>query len=199
MNYQKKISGSLDLMDNKKISIVDMVYIFIICAMIGWLVEVGYVFLDVGRFVHRGMLFGPFCSIYGFGSIILYSLFYNLKPSKINIPYIFIAASVVMGLFELFCGLFFKHVLNIEMWNYHGQFLEILNYTTVPILIGWGILGTMYVFFLQPLLMKIIGFLPKTLTKNFAMVLAFLYFLNFVFSVFNISINPEILYNLVNP
>lgn len=199
MNYQKKISGNLDLMDNKKISIVDMVYIFIICAMIGWVVEVGYVFLSVGKFVQRGMLFGPFCSIYGFGAIILYSLFYNLKPSKINIPYIFISASIVMGLFELFCGLFFKHVLNIEMWNYHGQFLEILNYTTVPILIGWGILGTMYVFFLQPLLMKIIEFLPETLIKKLAMILAFLYFLNFVFSVFNISINPEILYNLVNP
>lgn len=176
-----------------------MVYIFVLCAMLGWFVEVGYVYLSVGKIVSRGMIYGPFCSIYGFGGIILYLLFYKLKPSKINIPYTFVAASFIMGTFELLCGLGFKYILNIEMWNYNGKFLEILDYTTVPILIGWGILGTIYLFFIQPILMKIISFLPKHLIKRLAIIIAILYFFNFVFSVFNIYFNPEILYNLVNP
>ncbi len=199
MKYNYRFSDKLDLMDNKKISIYDIVFIFIICAMLGWLVEVLYVFLDVGKIVDRGMLYGPFCSIYGFGATILYLLFYNLKPSKINIPYTFIASAVFMGAFELTCGLLFKYVLGIEMWNYDGKFLEIFDYTTVPILIGWGVLGTIYVFFLQPLLMKIISFLPEKFIKKLALILATLYFFNFVASVFNIKFNPEILYKLVNP
>ncbi|MEG1059128.1 MAG: putative ABC transporter permease [Clostridia bacterium] len=192
-------SDKRDLIKNKKISFTDIVFIFIICAFLGWVIEVLYVYLNVGRIVSRGMLYGPFCTIYGFGSLILYLLFYNLKPSKINIPYTFLTSACVMGAFELVCGLGFKYILGIEMWNYSGKFLSILNYTTVPILIGWGILGTIYVFFLQPFLMKIISFIPKNITKRLAIIITVMYFMNFVLSVFNIHLNPEILYKLVNP
>ena len=64
------------------------------------------------------------------------------------------------------CGLGFQYFLNIEMWNYSGKFLNILNYTTVPILIGWGILGTIYVFFVHPLIIKIVKFFPKHIMKR---------------------------------
>lgn len=191
--------NKLEIIDDKKRSITDMVFIFVICAMVGWLVEVSFVYVSLGRFANRGMLYGPFCSIYGFGAIILYMLFYNLKAKVINIPYAFITSAVFMGAFELLSGLMFKFVFNIEMWNYDGMFLEIFNYTTVPILIGWGILGTCYIFFLQPLLLKIIELFPKRLIKRVALFIAVGYFLNFSFSVFNIYINPEILYKLVNP
>ncbi len=189
----------LQLIDDKKRSLTELVYIFVICAMIGWCVEVGFVYLNVGKFTDRGMMYGPFCSIYGFGASILYLLFYNLKPSKANIPYAFIVSSVFMGAFELICGLGFKYILNIEMWNYHGRFLAILDYTTVPILIGWGILGTMYIFLLQPFLQKIISFIPKFIVKRLALTIVIAYFLDFAFSAFNIHVNPEILQKLVDP
>ena len=43
----------------------NLVYIFIICAMLGWVVETIYVFLACGKLVSRGMTYGPYCSIYG--------------------------------------------------------------------------------------------------------------------------------------
>lgn len=199
MNRITTYTTRLAKVEDKKRSLVEMVYIFLICAMIGWVVEVCFVYATFGRFSDRGMLFGPFCSIYGFGAIILYLLFYNLKPSKVNIPYAFFTSAVFMGTFELLSGLLLKYVFNIEMWNYRGSFLVILDYTTVPILIGWGILGTCYIFFMQPFILKIISFVPQNITKRLALFIVVGYFINFAFSSFNIYINPEVLYNLVNP
>lgn len=195
----KDIKYTPDIYEDKKKSIVEMVYIFTICSILGWLVEEVYVFIAVGKIVNRGVLFAPMCCIYGFGAIILYLLFYNIKPTKVNIPYIFITASVLLGAFELLCGLGFKYILNIEMWNYDGFFLEILDYTTVPIMIGWGILGTMYVFFIQPLLSKIISFIPKSIEKRLALLIICYLFIDFGFSVFHLHGNPELLLKMVDP
>lgn len=195
----KDIKYTPDIYEDRKRSIVEMVYIFTICSVLGWLVEEVYVFIAVGKIVNRGVLFAPMCCIYGFGAIILYLLFYNIKPTKINIPYIFITASVLLGAFELLCGLGFKYILNIEMWNYDGFFLEILDYTTVPIMIGWGILGTMYVFFIQPLLSKIISFIPKSIEKRLALLIICYLFIDFGFSVFHLHGNPELLLKMVDP
>lgn len=145
-----------EIIQDKKRSFTDIVFIFTLCSMLGWLVEIGYVYLSVGRIVKRGMLMGPYCPIYGFGAVILYFLFYNLKPTKTNIPYAFLTSACTMGAFELLSGLGFKYILHIEMWNYEGHFLSILNYTTVPIMIGWGILGTIYVFCIHPILIKVL-------------------------------------------
>ncbi len=185
--------------NEKKRSLTEMVYIFTICSMIGWLIELVFVYISVGKIVNRGVLYAPMCSIYGFGALILYMLFYNFKPTKTNIPYIFIIASLILGMFELICGLGFKYLFNIEMWNYDGFFLEILDYTTVPIMIGWGILGTLYVFFIQPFLAKLISFIPMKIRKKLAIIIVCYLLIDFGFSVFNIYGNPEILYKMVNP
>ena len=185
--------------NEKKRSLTEMVYIFTICSMIGWLIELVFVYISVGKIVNRGVLYAPMCSIYGFGALILYMLFYNFKPTKTNIPYIFIIASLILGMFELICGLGFKYLFNIEMWNYDGFFLEILDYTTVPIMIGWGILGTLYVFFIQPFLAKLISFIPTKIRKKLAIIIVCYLLIDFGFSVFNIYGNPEILYKMVNP
>lgn len=193
------INYKVDRIDDRKISLIHIIYIFVICAFIGWCFEVAYCYFQFGYIVNRGMLFGPFCSIYGFGGIILYLLFYNVKASMINIPYTFITASIILGAFELVSGLILKYLFNVEMWNYDGKFLEILNYTTVPILIGWGILGTLYIYLIQPLLFNIISLIPVSIVKRLAIIIAFAYFIDFGISTFHVSVNPEILYKMVNP
>lgn len=187
------------VMKENKITLTNMVYIFMFCAILGWLVEVSYVFLINGKLVSRGMTYGPYCSIYGVGALILYLLFHNIERTKKNIPHVFFISAVIMGAFELLCGLGFKHILGIEMWSYDGQFLEIMDYTTVPIVIGWGILATMFVFMIQPLILKIISIIPQNVVKSIATIIAVVYLIDFSFSTFNVYFNPEILEKMVNP
>ncbi len=197
--YKLVMFSNKDIIEIRKRSFYELVFIFTLCSILGYFVETGYVFLDTGNLVKRGMLLGPYCPIYGFGASILYLLFYNIKPTKKNIPYIFFLSALTMGGFELLSGLGFKYILNIEMWNYHGKFLEILNYTTVPILIGWGILGTIYVFAIQPFLSKILDKIPLTIKKRLTYIIITIYLFDFAISVFRIMRYPDILYKLVHP
>lgn len=197
----KKTSQEYHLVIPKKQkpSISEMIVVFTIASIIGFLIETGYVFLSVGKIVKRGMLFGPYCPIYGFGALILYLCFYNVKAKRSNIPLIFISASLILGTFELVCGLIFKHIFNIEMWNYSDKPLNILNYTTLPILIGWGILGTIYVFFLHPIILKLVRHITPVLLKKVAITICAIFILDFIISTRRIWINPNVLNNLVNP
>ncbi len=148
MIKDKKVKYHIDKIDDRKISLINIVYIFIICAFIGWCFEEIFCYLYFGKWVKRGMMYGPFCTIYGFGGTILYLLFYNVKGTKKNIPYTFLTSALILGAFELLSGLALKYIFNQEMWNYNGEFLEILDYTTVPILIGWrNTWNNLYMFF----------------------------------------------------
>ena len=42
---------------------------FFIYAFMGWVVEVSFHAVTVGKFINRGFLSGPYCPIYGFGAI----------------------------------------------------------------------------------------------------------------------------------
>jgi len=183
----------------RKATFAEMVIVFTIAAVIGYFIETGYVFLTIGKLVKRGFLLGPYCPIYGFGALILYYCFYEVKPSFKNIPSIFIISSIILGSFELLCGLGFKYILDLEMWNYSGQFLNIMDYTTVPILIGWGILGTLYVFFIHQLILKIVDLFPKQAINKIAIILVLVFLCDWSISEYRINKNPQILENLVNP
>ena len=62
-----------------------------------------------------------------------------------------------------------------------------------------GILGTIYVFCIHPILIKIVSKIPQKFSKKLAGLIIFIYFSDFAISVLRISNNPDILYKLVNP
>lgn len=179
-------------------SLISMIYIFTISTVVGWLVETAIVYIVSGHYVNRGILYGPFCMIYGFGACILYFLFYNVKPTKKNIIYVFLTSAVILGAFELISGFILKYVFHTEMWNYDGKFLEILDYTTVPLLIEWGVLGTIYILFLQPTLFKILNLIPTKISNKLAIFIIIFFVINYILSSMNINQNPDILYNMVH-
>lgn len=197
--HNVNISYKVDRIQDKKVSILSIIYIFFICSILGWMFEVLFCYLKFGYLMNRGIIFGPCCSIYGIGGIILYLLFYNVKCVKNNIPYAFITSAILLGTFELLSGIILKYIFKVEMWNYDGEFLEILNYTTVPIIIGWGILGTMYIYLVQPILLKTISIIPIGIIERLAIILVCIYLIDFSISAFHINLNPEILYKMVYP
>ena len=90
----KSYNRLIKLENKNKVTFTNMVYVFMLCAILGWLVEIVQVFLVSGKIVSRGITYGPYCSIYGFGAIILYLIFHNVKPTKINIPHVFFIAAI---------------------------------------------------------------------------------------------------------
>ena len=69
-------------------TIYEVLWIFIVYAVIGWCSEVAYAALDTGKFVNRGFLNGPYCPIYGFGIslviVVLTPLNSNSNPNLLK-------------------------------------------------------------------------------------------------------------------
>lgn len=176
-----------------KYTFINLIYIFIICSFMGWFIEVSSIYIIFHKIVKRGILFSPLCSIYGFGGILLYFLSIKFPKLKKNIFALYISSAIILGLFELLSGLFFKYTLNIEMWNYDGQFLEILNYTTVPLLMFWGLLGSIYIYLIQPRLLRAINNIETKYKNTIAIIFLILYLIDLFFSITTILNNPKIL------
>ena len=80
--------------------IPDIYIIFLVYALIGWLYEVIWLMFVVPpyHFVNRGVLFGPFLPIYGFGMLILLAILHNFIKKKHylnSLPNLIIATTVV--------------------------------------------------------------------------------------------------------
>jgi len=56
-----------------------IVLYFFVYAFLGWLLETIYCVVTLGVFNKRGFLYGPVCPIYGFGAIILITMFKKYK------------------------------------------------------------------------------------------------------------------------
>ena len=63
-------------------SICDNYIIFCVYALIGWIYEVSWYLIVDYTFVNRGVLFGPFLPIYGFGILILLLLLRNFMKKR---------------------------------------------------------------------------------------------------------------------
>lgn len=60
----------------------DNYIIFCVYALIGWIYEVSWYLIVEHRFVNRGVLFGPFLPIYGFGILILLLILKNFMSKE---------------------------------------------------------------------------------------------------------------------
>ena len=133
---------------------------FMIYSVIGWLYEV---FLEVvvyrWGFTNRGVLFGPYCPVYGFGAIIFVLLIYNrikdLKGKKrvISIPLVFLACMVIATLLELFTSYLCEFFMGSWPWQtYKDYAINFQGRIALSPSIRFGIGGVIFLYLIQPLL-----------------------------------------------
>ena len=85
------------------------------------------------------------------------------------------------------CGNSIKEVSTVEMQEDSGTS------------IGWGILGTIYVFFLHPLILKVLSVIPKHIMRRLAIIIICIYIIDNIVSTKRIHVEPQILDDLVHP
>lgn len=106
--------------------------VFCIYSFIGWIYEVLYFFFLKHKFINRGLLFGPFLPIYGFGMLLLIYLLktFILKKHKAsNIFYLTISISTIITFVFIsiieYKNPFIKSIT--ELLNEYGLLILIIN------------------------------------------------------------------------
>ena len=131
---------------------------FIIYSFIGWLLESTYKSVNQGKFINSGFLHGPLCPIYGYGAMIMYLL---LKDLTNNIFILFLFGLIVLSVFEYIVGLFLELVFKTKYWDYSKRKFNIHGRVCLLNSLYWGILGIVFMDVIHPLVMKLVGIIPK--------------------------------------
>ena len=71
--------------------------LFFVSAVLGWMMEVTAKLIQFHRFINRGFLIGPYCPIYGVGSVLITALLSRYSKDPVTV---FIMAMVVCGTLE---------------------------------------------------------------------------------------------------
>ena len=138
----------------------ELVWIFIIYAFIGWCTEVSYAALDIGKFVNRGFLNGPYCPIYGCGVVIVVAI---LTPLKENLLILFAGSFLLTSVLEYITGYILEKVFHNKWWDYSDKPFNIKGYVCLKFSIYWGLACTFIMDIIHPIIYAAIRFIPFVL------------------------------------
>ena len=117
-------------------SFADILIYFLLYAIIGYMLEVIYAALVLGKFVNRGFLNGPWCPIYGFGMVIVAI---TLRPLSANMIVLFIGSVIVTSAIEFVTGFVLEKVFHQKWWDYTDEPFNLGGYICLKFSLLWGI------------------------------------------------------------
>lgn len=139
-------------------------FIFLVGSVIGAIYEDLLIFAETyfttGTGVwmlHRGVIYGPFNVIYGFGAALMC---WVLLRKPYEDWQIFLLAAGLGGLVEYMLSFFQELVTHTTSWDYHGMWLNLNGRTTIPFMLVWGAMGLLLVKVIYPFVSRLIEQIP---------------------------------------
>ena len=164
---------------NKKINLV---LIFFIMSLIGWIFEMVYHYIRYFNITDRGFLFSPIIPIYGFGCILVLLTLnkYKKKPLKH-----FFMIMLVCGILEYLTSYFLELIFNKRWWNYFKYPFNINGRVCLYGLLLFGIVGHILVYYFIPFINKKLNKININNRKIVSLVLIIIISIDFTLSVIN--------------
>lgn len=140
-------------------------------SLLGFILE-STVYKIRGSKKHSSIFYGPITMVYGFGILFLLLIkkyfIDKLRVRKVKkVIIVFLTCTVILSFVELLGGIVLNKLFDIDMWNYSNKSFHFGKYVCFELALVWGILGTIYVYFLKDFLDQFINLIPKKLTIIF--------------------------------
>lgn len=156
-------------------------WLFVIGSVFGFLLEGLWCVFQSGHWEsHSSLVWGTFCTVYGFGAVAVYLLADLLRAKNILLQS---AAFMLSGaLVEYFTSWIQEFCFGSTSWDYSGHFLNIGGRVSLQMTLLWGVLGIAFTKLLYPLLRKLFSHHPPKLWRVITLVCA-------VFMVVNTTVS----------
>ena len=136
------------------------------------------------KFVNRGFLIGPYCPIYGYGTI---SMTLLLKGYANDPIVLFVMAIVICSILEYTTSFVMEKIFKIRWWDYSNRKFNINGRICLETMIPFGILGCLIIYFVNPFMFAIIDMIPSNLINIIAVILFIIYLVDNAISITIIS------------
>ena len=114
---------------------------FLIYSFGGWVIEVIFHAVALGKVVNRGFLNGPVCPVYGFGVLAVFAMINTLQSSgyQMSDGMIFLFGIILATVVELIAGWLLDVCFHARWWDYSDKPLNFHGYICLEFSIIWGL------------------------------------------------------------
>lgn len=146
-----------------------IIWYIIIFSIIGLLIETIFCYLTTGIIESRkGLIWGPFCPVYGVGATILIILLEKYKNNPIKL---FIIGSILGNIIEYILSYILEAIYGIKFWDYSYVDLNLNGRICIRYSIFWGVLSVLLINGIKPYIDKIINKIPNTKQINISIII----------------------------
>lgn len=153
---------------------------FIIYSVIGWIVETFYMLILTKKLSDRGFLIGPYCPIYGSGSIMM--ILY-LTQYKDNVITVFILGLVICSILEYLTSYVMEKLFNTRWWDYSYAKFNLNGRICGENCLLFGFGGVVVIYILQPLLSGLLGLVPSNIINIISIIILIIFIVDIVISL----------------
>ena len=121
------------------ISLWQILAYFIIYSIAGYIIETTFALVRYGVIESRqSFLYGPFCSIYGVGAVVMILFLQYFKRNRLTL---FVGGFIIGSIIEYLVSLIGELILHVKWWDYSNMPLNINGRICIYYSIFWGILA----------------------------------------------------------
>ncbi|MBZ9684933.1 hypothetical protein G9F72_000975 [Clostridium estertheticum] len=140
-------------------SVFTFFYYFVIYSFMGWCIETVYATINKREFVNRGFLHGPFCPIYGFGTL---SIIILLKPIGNNYIFLFLGSVFLTSFLEYITGYILETAFNCTWWDYSDTPYNLHGRICLSFSLIWGLVSMFILKVVHPYIAHIVNLVPPS-------------------------------------
>ena len=160
----------------------ELIWLFLIYSFLGWMLETILAATEQRRFVNRGLINGPLCTIYGVAIVIL-----TIFGQELPLFWLFLGAMIVATVTEWIGGHMIERFYHERWWDYSDIKWNLDGYICLPASLVWGVLGTVSMRWGKGLLIRLYGFLPEGIGHLLVWILAGMLVLDVTATIFALS------------
>lgn len=156
--------------ENKKftilgISIWEILAYFIIYSIAGYFIETGFALIKYGVLESRqSFLYGPFCSIYGIGAVVMVIF---LQYFKKNGATLFAGGFIIGSITEYLVSLIGELILNVKWWDYSNMPFNLNGRICFSYSMFWGVLAIFLMRVIHPRVRNFMAYILKKSSAKF--------------------------------
>lgn len=160
--------------------IINLLWYFVIFSFCGWLINGIRTLFEEKRFYNKGFLASPFCPSYGVGAVICYLALNHFQSNRF---FLFFGSCIILSLDVILIGFFTEKVLGFKPWDFSKMKLNIGSYVTLPYTLLLGIMGTVLVGVIIPVLNSVIELIPFLVSLIVVLSICLLILIDYVFAI----------------
>ncbi len=164
-------------MENKTITIKEKIselfWCFVVFSILGMLVEMTFCYATTRVLESRqGLVWGPFCPIYGVGAVIGILILEHFKDSKIRL---FVYGALIGGIVEYIISFILEAIYGTRFWDYTYLNWDLNGRICLLYSFFWGILALVIMTWIDPLFRKLAKQIQKRKTTRIVEIILFVF------------------------